>query len=80
MIIMKGGEMVSEKLLQDLIFTKKLVANTRKVQQRNKPGSEVHEMLTKQLERLENTVIELEFAVDIAAYASRPPVKKKRKK
>jgi hypothetical protein len=72
--------MVSEKLLQDLIFTKKLVANTRKWQQRNKAGSEAHDMLTKQLERLENTITELEFAVDIAAYASKIPAKKKGKK
>jgi hypothetical protein len=51
--------MISDKLKQDIIFTRKLIANTSKNLERSIPGTEINKMLASQLERLKKDLKEL---------------------
>jgi hypothetical protein len=68
--------MMSIKLQQDLIFTKKLLANTVKVLANSTKGSEVERSLSAQASRLRNEIEEIQFVgelVDLVTPKIKPP-------
>jgi hypothetical protein len=75
--------MVSQKLLQDLLFAKKVEANMVKYLGKSTPKTEINTLLTNQLERIKLNIIELQFLLDIAtnvAKSNKPKTKKSKSK
>ena len=69
---------MSKALQQDLIFTKKLLANTVKVLANSTKGSEVERSLSAQASRLRNEIEEIQFVGELVDLAT-PKVKPKAK-